>query len=104
MLIPIENGLFEWQVLGTNLERASERNEAPNRQAASRWADDWLLDDAVEKLASWVRRRGLIEADARSCRTSCHGRLPGDANLGELAEVLGSGGEVEFVSGTIGSA
>lgn len=61
------------------------------------------LGDAVEKVGSWLRLKVLIEADARECRTSCHRRLPGEADFGELAQVLGGCGEMEFISGTIGS-
>lgn len=62
-----------------------------------------VLADAVEKVPSWLRRRVLIEADARGCRNSSHRELSCQADLGKLAQVLGGCGEVELVSGTIGS-
>ncbi|WP_404478920.1 TonB-dependent siderophore receptor [Novosphingobium sp. BL-52-GroH] len=60
--------------------------------------------DAVEKVVFWSMRLLLIEADQRRCRTSCHRRLPGEADLGELAQVLGGGSEVEFIPSTVWSA
>lgn len=60
--------------------------------------------DSVEKVAFPAKRRVLIEMAEQSRLTSCHRHLPGDADLGELAQVLGGCGEVEFVSGAIGSA
>jgi hypothetical protein len=52
------------------------------------------LVDAVGKVRSWFRRKLLIEAEARGCRSSYHRRLPCQADLGELAQVLGGCGEI----------
>ena len=62
------------------------------------------VGDAVEKVAFPAKRRVLIERAEQSRLTSCHRPLPGEADLGELAQVLGGCGEVEFVPGAIGSA
>jgi|GEM_PF-3456395 len=60
--------------------------------------------DGVEKVAFLAKRRVRIETAEQNRRTSCHRHLPGDADLGELAQVLGGSGEVELIPGTIGSA
>ncbi len=62
------------------------------------------LRDAVEKVAFSAKRRVRIETAEQSHLTSCHRHLPGDADFGELAQVLGGSGEVELVPGTSGSA
>ena len=69
----------------------------PNRE----WQ---CLVDAVEKVAFLAKRRVRIEMAEQNRLTSCHPHLPGDADLGELAQVLGGSGEVELIPGTIGSA
>lgn len=63
-----------------------------------------LTPDAVEKVAFTAKRRVLIETAKQDRLTSCHRQLSGEADLGELAQVLGGCSEVEFVSGAIGSA
>ena len=68
------------------------------------WDERPAWVDAVEKVAFSVKRRMLIEMAEQSRLTSCHRHLPGEADLGELAQVLGGCGEVEFVTGAIGSA
>ena len=63
-----------------------------------------LRPDAVEKVAVSAKRRVRIETAEQNRLTSCHRHLPGDADLGELAQILGGSGEVELIPGTIGSA
>ncbi|MBU6395350.1 MAG: hypothetical protein KGQ75_12320, partial [Sphingomonadales bacterium] len=48
-----------------------------------------LLPDAVEKVAFTAKRRVLIETVKQGRLTSCHRQLSGEADLGELAQVLG---------------
>ena len=59
--------------------------------------------DSVEKVAFLAKRRVRIETAEQNRRTSCHRHLPGDADLGELAQVLSGSSEVKLVSGTIGA-
>jgi len=63
-----------------------------------------VLGDAVEKVAFPAKRRVLIEPADERRLTSCHYHFLGNADLGELSQVLNGCGEVEFVPGTIGSA
>jgi len=63
-----------------------------------------LATDAVEKVAFLVKRGVRTETAEQNLVTSCHRHLPGDADLGELAQVLGGSGEVELIPGAIGSA
>ena len=62
------------------------------------------MTDAVEKVGLWQKRTVagiLVERDLTPSGQQC---LVGEADLGQLAEVLGCCGEVELVSSTVGTA